>query len=313
MDISTVAGRIRFLLNSSLAKSTILGYKRAWVLFVECMMSLNIAFLGIKSLPLSINQIMLFIGYLNLLNYAPASILTYVTALGYIHKIKGLIDPTKTYPVQKLLSAVMKVNNKKDTRLPITINILFRLVSSLQHTTQGVYYRALFRAMYTVSFFGLMRMGEVTTDKFGKVIVYFKQLKFYKDYIILSITDFKHNHSGKPFEIVLTRNENKIICPVNSLYTFIKYRGIGNGPLFCFPDMSPVSREFYCAQLKYNLTFCGLDPNFYQSHSFRIGSCSYLALLGMSDEQIRTMGRWKTNVFKRYIRCERMLLSLKNK
>ena len=313
MDIRTVADRLRFLLHSSLAKSTVLGYKRAWTLFVNCMMCMNIAFLGLDSLPLSINQILIFVGYLNLLSYAPASIATYVSAIGYIHKIKGVTDPTQSYKVQKMIAAVVKVDNRKDSRLPITINILFRLVSSLQHTTKHPYYRSMFRAMYTVSFFGLMRMGEITRDKFGKVPVFFNQLKFYKDYIVITITDFKHNDSGKPFDIVLTRNTNKIICPVNALYTYIKYRGVKHGPLFCFPDMTSVPREFYSNQLKSNLEFCGLDPNLYQTHSFRIGCCSYLALLGWSDSQIRNIGRWKTNDFIRYIRCERLIRSLKSK
>ena len=306
-----MAQRIIFLLNASLAHSTILGYKRSWVLFATCMMQMNISFCGLASLPLSISQILVFIGYLNLSGYAPASIITYVSALSYIHKIKGVTDPTRNHKVQKLLAAVMRVNNRPDSRLPITRNILFRLISSLQHTTTSDYFRSMFRAMYTVSFFGLMRMGEVTRDKFGVVPVLFDQLKFYKEYIVISITKFKHNKSGKPFDIVLARNENKIICPVNALYNYIKYRGTKNGPLFCFPDYTSVSREFYCAQLKYNLTFCGLDPNFYQSHSFRIGGSSYLALIGMSDEQIRNIGRWKNvSSFKPYIRCERILQSL---
>lgn len=305
-----MADRIRFLLNSSLANSTVLGYKRAWVLFDTCMKQMNISFLGFASLPLSISQIMTFIGYLSLSGYAPASIMTYVSALGYIHKIKGVVDPTGSYMVQKLLAAILKVNNKQDSRLPITRNILFSLVSSLRHTSTSSYFTALFRAMYTVSFFGLMRMGEVTRDKFGQVIINLDQVRLHENYIIIVISKFKHNRSGKPFEIVLTRNENKIICPVNALYSYLRLRGSKPGPLFCFPDLTSISREFYSAQLRYNLTFCGLDPNFYQSHSFRIGGSSYLALLGLSDEQIRIIGRWNSNAFRRYIRCERILQSL---
>ena len=308
-----MADRIRFLLNASLARSTVLGYKRAWVLFANCMLQLNIAFKGLSSIPLEINQLLLFIGFMNLSGYAPTSIMTYISAIGYTHRIKGITDPTSSHPVQKLLAAVLRVNKKKDTRLPITLTILYRLISSLHHTTSSLYLRALFRAMYTVSFFGLMRMGEVTRDQFGKVCVYFSQVSFYEDCIIIQITDFKFNQNGDPFDIVLTRNQNKAICPVNALYSYLKYRGTKPGPLFCFPDLTSISREFYASQLKHNLSFCGLDPNLYQTHSFRIGGCSYLALIGMTNEQIRLMGRWKTDAFKLYIRCERILQSINNK
>ena len=47
---------------------------------------------------------------------------------------------------------------------------------------------------------------------------------------------------------------------------------------------------------------CGLDPSRYKGHSFRIGAASYAEDRGLSDAQIRMLGRWKSNAFLRYIR-----------
>ena len=44
------------------------------------------------------------------------------------------------------------------------------------------------------------------------------------------------------------------------------------------------------------LTFCGLDPSRYKGYSFRIGA-AHAADRGMTDAQIRTLGRWKSNAF----------------
>ena len=47
---------------------------------------------------------------------------------------------------------------------------------------------------------------------------------------------------------------------------------------------------------------CGLDSSKYKGHSFRIGAATFAASCGFSDAQIRAMGRWKSDVFRKYIR-----------
>ena len=49
-----------------------------------------------------------------------------------------------------------------------------------------------------------------------------------------------------------------------------------------------------------------LDTSRYKGRSFRIGAASLAAGKGFSDAQIRTLGRWKSDAFKLYIRSERL-------
>ena len=79
-------------------------------------------------------------------------------------------------------------------------------------------------------------------------------------------------------------------------------RGSNSGPLFCLADGSAVKTEVFTRQLKGALAFCDLDCSSYKSHSFRIGAASLAAENGMSDVQIRGLGRWKCDAFKLYIR-----------
>ena len=79
-------------------------------------------------------------------------------------------------------------------------------------------------------------------------------------------------------------------------------RGTTSGPLFCWPGGAPVKRSIFVEQLNRALTFYNLDPTLYKAHSFRIGAATWAAAKGLSDPQIRQLGRWKSNAFLNYIR-----------
>lgn len=76
------------------------------------------------------------------------------------------------------------------------------------------------------------------------------------------------------------------------------------GPLFCHQNLEPITVYQFNTELSRCLTFCGLDTKKYKGHSFRIGAASHAADKGFSDAQIRTLGRWKSDAFKSYIRSE---------
>ena len=52
----------------------------------------------------------------------------------------------------------------------------------------------------------------------------------------------------------------------------------------------------------------GLDPSRVSSHSLRIGGATAMAAAGMSEYEIKQMGRWKSDVFLDYARYTTQLL-----
>ena len=100
----------------------------------------------------------------------------------------------------------------------------------------------------------------------------------------------------------LERAEGCTLCPVAYLQHYFSARDATPGPLFCFADGSTVKTSQFTQQLQQALNFCGLDSNKYKSHSFRIGAASLGAEKGLSDAQIRHLGRCKSDAFKLYIR-----------
>jgi len=297
-----LAAEIRTLLTAVLAPSTQAVYARAWALFGQYRQHMAQPYLGIAELPISVHETANYIAALRLRGMAPTTIISYTTAIGYTHRMAGLADPTSATVVQKLLSAATRLSATSDTRLPITLTVLHRLVEALKCTIPDAYTRAMLTAMFVVAFFGLMRVGEITLARSGQVSLTLDQVKRQGNHIAITIAAFKHNANRQPMEIILPAQDQVQICPVQALLVYLQHRGTLPGPLFAFADGQPIPRFFSASKLKLAIQFCGLDAGRYKTHSFRIGGASYYASLGYSDSQIRILGRWKSDAFKRYIR-----------
>ena len=235
---------------------------------------------------------------------------SYLSAISYVHKLKGLRDPTKSFLIQKLLTALSR-QRAADVRLPVTKPVLHQLVRSLDFTNSSAWQRSLFGTIFLVAFYGLFRIGElvVKSTHLGSSVVQYHSLTFLTcnglpHIAKISISEYKHNPSKRPFHILLAREDVPSLCPVTALLQYTRLRGDRSGPLFCNADFSPVSLHQFNTELQRCLTYCGLDLSRYKSHSFRIGGACHAADNGFSDAQIRALGRWKSDAFKVYLRSE---------
>ena len=61
----------------------------------------------------------LLIAYMFNFHYAPSTVTTYISALGYSHKLLGFPDPSKVFYVSQILKGYKKVGFRLDSRLPI--------------------------------------------------------------------------------------------------------------------------------------------------------------------------------------------------
>ena len=307
MELGPVAENLRFLLQASVAPSSLKVYNRSWTLFVNCTLEINPAHRGPVTLPVSIPHLSIFVSYLHTQRYSPASVVAHTSSIGYIHRLMGLPNPVSATIIQKLLAGVTRVSPPTPPRLPITIGILVSLLRGVDQVVVHHYHRALLKAMLTVGFFGLMRIGELTKTKENIVPLNISQLTYHFTYITISITHFKHNQSLRPLEVPLQLQSLPEVCPVRHLSYYLSLRGYEPGPLFSFPTLSPIPRQFFSKHLSNLISFSGFQGDRYKSHSLRIGGASYYASLGYTDTQIRLLGRWESNSFVKYIRSARAL------
>lgn len=294
------------LAKSSLQSSSVPTYRRAWRLFYQF---LNSVFHSAHpSLPISPHMLALFIAYMYDKNYAPSTVSSYVSALGYSHKFLGFPDPTKAFFIIQMIKGYTKLGSRVDSRLPITLPILHRIIESSSQLAISRYSCCQFQAMCSLAFFAFLRVGEMTITSHNQgnsplqVHQLVKLLDNTQRVVAFKVVfhNFKHNYNQRTFSIVIHRQQ--VFCPVQFLLGYLTLRGDRPGPLFVNLDNSSVSRRSFTDLLSLSLKSCGLSPQLYKSHSFRIGAASFAADRGMSDAQIRALGRWKSNAFLKYIR-----------
>ena len=252
------------------------------------------------------SHICLFVAFLQHEKFAPRSISTYLSALGYVHKMQGHTDPTSAFLVTKLVAGAYRLNHKPDIRLPITVTILNRLITSLEWVTSSAFDQCLFRAMFLLAFNAFARIGEITVKKNNSNVLQLADISISSNNgkvhsVAVTFHHFKHNLTATPHTITFGHGPTNSSA-VQSLFEYIEMRGHYQGPLFCQANKKPVTRLIFDRHLHRALSFCRLDSKIYKGHSFRIGAATLAAENNVSDAKIRGMGRWSSNAFRKYIR-----------
>ena len=285
---------LKAIVSSSLAPNTWKLYNRAWTVLQDFGRTVHISVFPLESYNLG-----LFISYLFQKGYSTATIRTFVSAIGFYHKVNGLHDPSSSYMVEKAIQGLKKLRPTIDKRRAITIDMLANMVCSLFNLPLTMYERYLFKSMFLIAFFGLFRVGEIT-DSPHNVKVSNVSFTVNPEKVVFQCESFKH--SVGPRSIHINRHAPTWLCPVQALKAFNRIRQNVQGPLFVDDQNRPIQRSHFVKILRSSLSICGYDTKVYQTHSFRIGGATLAASKGMSILNIQNLGRWKSNAFIKYIR-----------
>ncbi|CAC5418457.1 unnamed protein product [Mytilus coruscus] len=156
--------------------------------------------------------------------------------------------------------------------------------------------------MFTLAYHALLRIGEITVNnKNYNHVISLSQAVVLHNKLVINFMDFKPSN-GKQFHLEIAKNKNDNICAVTALTSYLTLRTNKTGPLFLNSSGEAVSRQLFQHALNGVLNFCGLSRAYYKPHSFRIGFATDASAKGLSTETIRTLGRWKSDAFKLYIR-----------
>lgn len=257
------------------------------------------------------NHVMIchFISYLFMRNYQPSTIASYMSAISFIHKLNCYSDPTDSFLVKKIMKGAQNLRSTCDNRLPITKEILSKLIFAVPLVIPSEYNQFMLRAMMSLAFYCFLRIGEMAVKggNTTKVLQLSDILISYENRnpINMTVTIKYYKHSNlQPKTITINCDPGNSLCPVLAMSNYLMRVKYSSGPLFQFPCGTSVSYAYFSSALKSLLKFIGLNPEVYKGHSFRIGAATSAAAKGVHLSVIQQMGRWKSNAFKNYIRMQ---------
>ena len=74
--------------------------------------------------------------------YAPSTLASHVSAIAFFHKLAGQDDPTAHFFIKRMLLGANKLHKTIDSRVPISVEILRKLIDSTCHVCSSLYTRS---------------------------------------------------------------------------------------------------------------------------------------------------------------------------
>ncbi|PKU45505.1 rho-related gtp-binding protein isoform x4 [Limosa lapponica baueri] len=226
--------------------------------------------------------------------YSSSKTLMYVAALSYLSKLTGNPDPLVD-PITHCMMVGLKhqVGILRDKYLPITIEVLRSLLGALESVCKTHYECLLFRALFTVAFFGALRIGEMVAkhrDVQQPELLYLSDLQLMERRVVICL----HNSpvAQERHVISLGLSGEPWVCPVLALRSYVTVRSQLEGPLFMHSDDRTVTKREFLTVFRWALRLLGLCPEQYGVHSFWLGTAVTAARCGYPREDITRLARW---------------------
>ena len=226
-----------------------------------------------------------------------------LAALAFLFKLEGREDFTKTFWVRQAVKGYKKGRQSSDARRPVTFSVLRRIFGVLGEVCSSAYEIRLFRAGFSVAFFGAFRVGELVSPSKrvpGGLLV--NDVHLAEGKVVFRLKRSKTDQGGKGVGVSLYSLPGSEACPVGVVREFFKVRPKLGGPFLMHGDGSFVSRFQFTALFRKCLKKAGLDERLFASHSFRIGAATEAARCGLDETAVKRIGRWESRRFRSYVR-----------
>ena len=159
----------------------------------------------------------------------------------------------------------------------------------------------------TLAFFGFLQSSEYvvpSTKTYDKAVTLSpKDIVMRKNTIQVTIKASKTDPFRVGMSIFITATGYPI-CPLQALEKYLYYCKCRKGPLFQFSNGHYLTRQALASIVKKGLASYGISPSAYSTHSFHIGAASTAAAAGIPDSLIKSLGRWRSDCYQRYLRID---------
>jgi hypothetical protein len=279
---------------------------------------------GRVPLPTSEELITGFVATLAKKNLSYASVRTYLSAIRYHQIACGHGDPgiSQMSWLEYTLKGIRKdeahtqAAKRSRDRQPVTPRILRRLFEVWKKLPIIRDAKMLWAAT-CLAFYGFLRVGEFTSpssNSFDKE-VYLSLADISVDspsapsVLFVRLKQSKTDQLRQGVTIVLGKSEQFPLCPLSAVLSYMVVMGRSRGPLFIWKNGQFLTRENFVAAVRKALEAADLDASTFNGHSFRIRAATTAASRGMEDSMIKTLGRWESEAYQRYVKIPRQQLA----
>jgi hypothetical protein len=294
-------------LADSTRKSYATGY-RSYIQFIG-------ANSGLPLLPATDDCICLWLASLHGDGLAFSTIRIYLSALRSAHVDAGVLWSANRSPiVERMYRGIKRVQGIAATvrpRFPVTFAVLDKLEP--QFNLSDPTHRLIRAAIWTATA-GLFRIGELVPDSASLPL----------SIRVLRIADYTRSAIDPPTATIHLRASKTDVFraeidvhignrrAIAAMQQYLQARtdckrnasgvaATGNEPLFAHGDGKPLTRRQLLQAIALLIKNAGIDTSKHSGFSFRRGGATSLGEAGVSDRLIKTIGRWRSWAYARYV------------
>ena len=244
------------------------------------------------------------------------TIKTYLCGIRYHYLRHGCPNPLEPpnggvfHRLHTVLCGAKKLQGTtRRTRLPITSDIMRHMCRLLRGGAFSPFIDLMLETASIIAFCGFLRCSEFCiTGHFDS-----SRHLCLND---VSVCNNTHNVSihlkvskcdpfRKGITVTLFKSHTSI-CPFNCVSRYLSLRRSlfdchDLSPFFVDDCNRPLTRHMFVSYIKAVLDRLKLNSVLYNGHSFRIGAATSAAKAGVPDHLIKTLGRWSSDCYQRYI------------
>ena len=243
------------------------------------------------------------------------------TIKSYLSGIKDTLSEdgyewkNQKFLLNALTRACKLQNDRVKNRFPIQIGLLNLILTEVSNifnndVKQQPYLEKLYQCIFSLAYYGLLRISEIAgihAVRAGDLHVARNKEKI----MIVLYTSKTHGRGSEPQEIKITKlakfsgQLEQRHSPFEISAKYGELRGEYDNEtdrFFTFRNNEPITPSHVRKVLRKCLRNLGLNPKFYNTHSFRIGRATDLMKFKVPISRIKILGRWKSNTVFNYIK-----------
>jgi len=226
--------------------------------------------------------------------------------------------------LERTIQGIKRDHNEPECRIRSPL-LRPQLLTLLCHLQGSDYDKVTLRAAFSLAFAAFLRVGEFTymeSDKqlgssFSKWFLTKSsiQVACNDSHMELTIPVSKTDpfRKGVTVTIAATQDEGCPVRAIRQLWASDTHRP-PEAPLFCIGKykQQAFTREHVVQRLQHLASLTGLSKGKWNGHSFRRGAATWASQVGITEPEIQTLGRWRSDAYKAYIEYtsqERIALS----